>query len=79
MVSYLRRILVVYKSCGRHGEPRKGERTTHLVVNAFLQGFRAVDTGDSISGMMICFGGLTHPQLVNPSTTGTFSIYLWEE
>ena len=33
------------------GEYRKGERTTHLVVNAFLQGFRAVDTGESICGM----------------------------
>ncbi|KAN0091326.1 NADP-dependent oxidoreductase domain containing protein [Tylopilus felleus] len=27
-----------------YGTAWKGERTTHLVVNAFLQGFRAVDT-----------------------------------
>jgi hypothetical protein len=24
---------------------RKGEKTAHLVISAFLQGFRAVDTG----------------------------------
>lgn len=58
-------------------ELRKGERTTHLVVNAFLQGFRAVDTGESISGITICFRGLTHPPACQPKHYRYTSIYLW--
>jgi hypothetical protein len=40
-------------------EHRKAERITHLVVNAFLQGFRTVDTGESISDIMLRLRGLT--------------------
>lgn len=33
---------------------RKGEKTAHLVISAFLQGFRAVDTGECPGLFSLC-------------------------
>jgi hypothetical protein len=35
---------------------RKGEKTAHLVISAFLQGFRAVDTGKCPSWLNFVHG-----------------------